>query len=318
MGTRTTGIGRVGDETASVRAPLSAEAARPRASVSWWGDVWRRFRRQKVSVAAAIVLACLVLLTVSAPVVAPHDPAKQFRRDGLSALGEPLPPNDRFLLGTDNLGRDLLSRLLWGGRVSLAIGISASAIVMAIALLLGGIAGFAGAKTDFLVMRFVDLMLSIPQLFVMLLLVVVLEPGIWVIVLVIAVFGWPYPARVFRSQILSLKEGEFVLAARCIGVPGSRILLRHLLPHLLPLVTVYLALSVPGAIFAEASLSFLGLGVPPPDPSWGSMIQDGMAYYRAAPWLVVFPGVAITLTVVSFNLTANGLREAMDPTRRGR
>ena len=271
-----------------------------------------------MSVAAAIVLACLVLSAVAAPVVAPHDPAKQFRRDGLSALGEPLPPNDRFLLGTDNLGRDQLSRLLWGGRVSLMIGISASAIVMAVALLLGGIAGFAGAKTDFLVMRFVDLVLSIPQLFVMLLLVVVLEPGIWVVVLVIAVFGWPYPARVFRSQILSLKEGEFVLAARCIGVPDSRIFLRHLLPHLLPLVTIYLALSVPGVIFAEASLSFLGLGVPPPDPSWGSMIQDGMAYYRAAPWLVVFPGVAITLTVVSFNLTANGLREAMDPTRRGR
>jgi peptide/nickel transport system permease protein len=318
MGSRTTGIGRVGDEAASVRAPLTAEAARPRARVSWWGDVWRRYRRQKVSVAAAIVLVGLVLLAVAAPVVAPHDPAKQFRRDGLSARGEPLAPNDRFLLGTDNLGRDVLSRLLWGGRVSLTIGISASAIVMAIALLLGGIAGFAGAKTDFLVMRFVDLILSIPQLFVMLLLVVVLEPGVWVVVLVIAVFGWPYPSRVFRAQILSLKEGEFVLAARCIGVPGSRIFLRHLLPHLLPLVTVYLALSVPGAIFAEASLSFLGLGVPPPDPSWGSMIQDGMAYYRAAPWLVVFPGVAITLTVVSFNLTANGFREAMDPTRRGR
>jgi peptide/nickel transport system permease protein len=236
----------------------------------------------------------------------------------MSARGEPLPPGERFWLGSDNLGRDLFSRLVWGGRVSLAIGISASAIVMAVALLLGGLAGFAGAKTDFLVMRFVDLMLSIPQLFVMLLLVVVLEPGAWVVVLVIAVFGWPYPARVFRSQILSLKEGEFVLAARCIGVPGARIFLRHLLPHLLPLVTVYLALSIPGAIFAEASLSFLGLGVPPPDPSWGSMIQDGMTYYRSAPWLVLFPGVAITLTVVSFNLTATGLREAMDPTRRGR
>jgi peptide/nickel transport system permease protein len=308
----------VGDDALPLQGTVTLKGGRQRARVTWWGDVWRRFRRQKVSVAAAIVLGCLVLSAIAAPVVAPHDPAKQFRRDGLSALGEPLPPNDRFLLGTDNLGRDVLSRLLWGGRVSLTIGITASAIVMGIALLLGGIAGFAGDKTDFFIMRFVDLMLSIPQLFIMLLLVVVLEPGIWVVVLVIAVFGWPYPARVFRSQILSLKEGEFVLAARCIGVPDSRIFLRHLLPHLLPLVTIYLALSVPGAIFAEASLSFLGLGVPPPDPSWGSMIQDGMAYYRAAPWLVVFPGIAITLTVVSFNLTANGLREAMDPTRRGR
>jgi peptide/nickel transport system permease protein len=318
MSTRTTGIGRLGDEPTSLRVPLATADIHRRAGASWWGDVWQRFRRQKVPLAAAIVLVCLALLAILAPAVAPHDPVHQFRRDGLSALGQPLPPNSRFLLGTDNLGRDLLSRLLWGGRISLTIGVTASAIVMAIALVLGGVAGMAGNTTDFLVMRFVDLMLSIPQFFVMLLLVVILQPGAWVVVLVISIFGWPYPARVFRSQILSLKEGEFVLAARCIGVPGYRIFLRHLLPHLLPLVTIYLALSVPGAIFAEASLSFLGLGVPPPNPSWGSMIQDGLPYYRSAPWLMLFPGCAITLAVVSFNLTASGLREAMDPTRRGR
>jgi ABC-type dipeptide/oligopeptide/nickel transport system permease subunit len=139
-----------------------------------------------------------------------------------------------------------------------------------------------------------------------------------VVVLVVSLFGWPYPSRVFRSQILSLKEADFVLAARSLGVPERRIFLRHVLPHLLPLVTIYAALSMPGVIFAEASLSFLGLGVPPPTPSWGSMIQDGLDYYRAAPWLVLFPGLAITLTVVSFNLVASGLREAMDPTQRGR
>ncbi|MEA2597029.1 MAG: peptide/nickel transport system permease protein, partial [Thermomicrobiales bacterium] len=157
MSTRSTGIGRVGDEPLLLQTPLAVEGVRERASVSWWGDVWQRFRRQKVPLAAAIVLVCLALLAISAPVVAPHDPAKQFRRDGLSALGEPLPPNARFRLGTDHLGRDLLSRLLWGGRISLTIGVSASAIVMAIALALGGLAGFAGAKTDFLIMRFVDL-----------------------------------------------------------------------------------------------------------------------------------------------------------------
>jgi len=167
-------------------------------------------------------------------------------------------------------------------------------------------------------MRLVDLMISVPQFFVMLLLVVVLQPGAWVVVLVVSLFGWPYPARVFRSQILSLKEADFVLAARSLGVPERRIFLRHVLPHLLPLVTVYFALSMPGVIFAEASLSFLGLGVPPPTPSWGAMIQDGLEYYRVAPWLVLFPGLAITLTVVSFNLVASGLREAMDPAQRGR
>jgi ABC-type dipeptide/oligopeptide/nickel transport system permease subunit len=297
---------------------LASEDERMRPQVSWWGDVRRRFRRQRLPLAAAVVLIILALLAVLAPMIAPHDPAQQFRREGLSALGEPLAPNARFWLGTDGLGRDLLSRLLWGGRISLAIGISATTIVMTTAILVGGTAGFVGAKTDFILMRLVDLMISIPQLFVMLLLVVVLQPGAWVVVLVVSLFGWPYPARVFRSQILSLKEVDFVLAARSLGVPERRIFLRHLLPHLLPLVTIYFALSMPVAIFAEASLSFLGLGVPPPTPSWGSMIQDGVQYYRAAPWLVLFPGLAITLTVVSFNLVATGLREAMDPTQRGR
>lgn len=297
---------------------LARAGPRARPAASWWSDVWRRFRRQKLPLAAAILLLVLVLLALLAPAIAPYDPTQQFRREGLTAVGEPLPPNSRFLLGTDGLGRDLLSRLLWGGRISLSIGISASAIVIATALVIGGLAGFVGGKVDFLLMRLVDLMISIPQLFVMLLLVVVLQPGAWVVVLVVSLFGWPYPSRVFRSQLLSLKEADFVLAARCLGVPEGRVFGRHLLPHLLPLVTVYFALSMPGAIFAEASLSFLGLGVPPPTPSWGAMIQEGVEYYRAAPWLVLFPGLAITLTVVSFNLVATGLREAMDPTQKGR
>jgi peptide/nickel transport system permease protein len=271
-----------------------------------------------VALVAAAVLLTMMLLALLAPIIAPYDPTQQFRREGLSAVGEPLPPNSMFWLGTDGLGRDVFSRLLWGARISLAIGIAATTIVMIAALAVGGTAGFAGAGLDFALMRFVDLMISIPQFFVMLLLVVILQPGAWVVVLVVSLFGWPYPARVFRSQILSIREADFVLAARSLGVPERRIFLRHVLPHLLPLVTIYFALSMPGVIFAEASLSFLGLGVPPPTPAWGSMIQDGMEYYRAAPWLVLFPGLAITLTVVSFNLVASGLREAMDPAQRGR
>ena len=311
-------IGQAVQPQAPPRAGLAQRNTQIRPAVSWWGDVWRRFRRQKLSLVAAIVLIAMAFLALTAPIIAPYDPTEQFRREGLTAVGEPLPPNARFWLGTDGLGRDLLSRLLWGGRISLAIGVSATAIVMATALVVGGAAGFAGAKTDFLLMRLVDLMISIPQLFVMLLLVVVLQPGAWVVVLVVSLFGWPYPSRVFRSQILSLKEADFVLAARSVGAPERRIFVRHVLPHLLPLVTVYFALSMPGVIFTEASLSFLGLGVPPPTPSWGSMIQDGLQYYRAAPWLVLYPGLAITLTVVSFNLVASGLREAMDPAQRGR
>ena len=231
-------------------------------------------------------------------------------------MGEPLAPNANFWLGTDGLGRDLLSRLLYGARVSLGIGLTASAIAVCIGLLVGGVAGFLGGNVDFFLMRFIDLIMSMPTFFIILLLVVMLSPGVWVVITVISLFSWTAPARVFRSQILAVKQRDFVLAAHCLGVRRRRIFVRHLLPHVLPLVIVYLALNVPNAIFAEASLSFLGLGVPQPTPSWGSMIQDGFAYYRAAPWIALFPGIAIALAVVSINLLGTGLREAIDPIRK--
>lgn len=285
-------------------------------SHSWWQDVWRRFAKQRAPLAAAIIFLLLVCLALLAPVIAPYDPVEQFRREGLSSLGEPLAPNVRFWLGTDGLGRDLFSRLLYGARVSLGIGLAASAIVVGIGLLIGGVAGFIGGKVDFFLMRLVDLVMSMPTFFIILLLVVMLRPGVWVVITVISLFSWTAPARVFRSQILAVKQRDFVLAAHCLGAQQRRIFLRHLLPHVLPLVIVYLALTVPNTIFAEASLSFLGLGVPQPTPSWGSMIQDGFAYYRAAPWIALFPGIAIALAVVSINLLGTGLREAMDPVRK--
>ena len=300
---------------ASARAP---ELTQIKSARSWWGDVLRSFWQQKLPLAAGILLLLLGLAFVCAPLVAPYDPIRQFRREGLSKLGQPLPPNAQFWLGTDGLGRDMLSRLIWGGRISLGIGFSASGLAVLIALLVGGLAGFLGGRADFLIMRFVDLMMSIPTFFLLILLVVVLKPSVWVVIVVIALVSWTYPARLFRSQILTTREQTYILAARCLGLPGNRIFLRHLLPHLLPLMIVFLALGIPTTIFAEASLSFLGLGVPPPAPSWGSMIQDGVAYYRAAPWVVLLPGLAIMITVVCFNLLGAGLRDAMDPTRRGR
>jgi peptide/nickel transport system permease protein len=292
------------------------KAATPRPPSSWWHDAWQRFLRQKLAVAAGLVFVLLMGVSVLAPLLAPDDPVEQFRHEGLTAQGEPLPPNARFWLGTDGLGRDLLSRLLYGGRVSLGIGIAASAIAVLIGMLVGGLAGFIGGKTDFVVMRFVDLVMSMPTFFLTLLLVVMLSPGVWVVITVIAVFSWTGPARVFRSQVLTVKQRDFMLAAHCLGAPQRRIFSRHLLPHVLPLMAVYLALILPNAIFAEASLSFLGLGVPAPTPSWGSMIQEGFAYYRAAPWVAFFPGAVIALAVVSINLLGNGLREAMDPVRK--
>lgn len=295
-----------------------AETLESTAPTSWWGDVWRRFRRQKLSLVAGVVLLVVVLSAALAPVLSPYDPARQFRREGLSDLGQPLPPTSQFWLGTDSLGRDLLSRLLHGGRVSLAVGFSASSVAVSIALLVGGLAGFSGGRLDFVIMRVVDFMMSIPTFFLMLLLVVLLRPGIWVIIVVISAFAWTYPSRIFRGQVLSVKQRDFIEAAHAIGARRGRIFFRHILPHLLPLVVVYVTLGIPGTIFAEVGLSFVGLGVPPPTPSWGSMINDGMGFYRVAPWIALYPGIAIMLTVVSFNLVGNGLREAMDPTRRGR
>jgi peptide/nickel transport system permease protein len=271
-----------------------------------------------MAVGGAVLLLLLVFMSLLAPFIAPYDPIQQFRREGLSDLGEPLPPNSQFWLGTDGLGRDILSRIIWGGRISLGIGLTASLIAVIIALLLGGGAGFMGGKVDFFISRFIELVMSVPTFFIMLLLVVMLSPGPWVVITVISLFSWTYPARIFRSQTLSVTQQEFVLAANCVGITNFRIFVRHILPHILPLVIVYMALIIPTTIFAEASLSFLGLGVPPPAPSWGSMIQDGMAYYRAAPWVALYPGLTIMITVISFNLVGTGLREAMDPTRRGK
>jgi peptide/nickel transport system permease protein len=302
-------------QQAGLRAQLGAKQP-DHAATSWAQDVWRRFRQQRLALAAGIVFLALVLVALLAPLIAPYDPIEQFRQAGLTPQGQPLPPNSQFWLGTDGLGRDLFSRLLYGGRISLGIGMTASAIAVLIGLLIGGFAGFLGGKVDFFVMRFVDLIMSMPTFFLTLLLVVMLSPGVWVVILVISLFSWTGPARVFRSQVLAVKRRDFVQAAHCLGTPQGRIFFRHLAPHVLPLLAVYLALGIPNAIFAEASLSFLGLGVPAPTPSWGSMIQDGFAYYRAAPWVAFLPGAAIALAVVSINLLGNGLREAMDPVRK--
>jgi peptide/nickel transport system permease protein len=295
-----------------------ADVLEGRPITSWWADVWQRFQRDRTALVAAAVLLIIIAASAGAPVFARYDPAQQFRKEGLSARGEPQPPSAKFWLGTDNLGRDLYSRLLYGGRVSLFVGITASTISVLLALLIGGISGYVGGKLDFGIMRFVDFMMGVPTFFLMLLLILIFSPGVWVIIFVISVFSWTYPARIFRGQVLSIKQQDFIEAAVSIGVPGRRIFFRHILPHVIPLVIVYIALNIPGTIFAEIGLSFIGLGVQPPTASWGSMQQSGFGLYRVAPWVTLFPGLAIMITVIALNLVGTGLREAMDPTRRGR
>jgi len=286
--------------------------------VSYWQDVWRRFRRQKAALVALGFMLLIIATCLAAPWTAPHSYDEQFRDIGLTAGGKPVAPNAKFILGTDALGRDLFSRVLWGGRISLAVGFSASLIASLVGLVVGGLSGFAGGATDFGLMRLVDLVQSVPQFLLMLMLVVVFKPGIGVVVFVISLFAWTTPSRVFRSQVVSIKQQDYILAARAVGVPTWRIFLLHVLPHLLPLLIVYITLSIPTTIFAETGLSFIGLGVPPPRPSWGSIMQGGIAFYRVAPWISMSPGIAIMVTIISLRLVGDTLREVLDPTRRGK
>jgi peptide/nickel transport system permease protein len=227
-----------------------------------------------------------------------------------------LPPGPAHLFGTDQLGRDVLSRMLFGSRISMAVGFVSVGISVLIGCLIGTTAGYYGGRTDELLMRFVDLMLNFPRLFLLLTLIALLRPSIWVIMSVIGLTGWMGLARLVRGEILSLKEREFVQSARALGAPDRRIMFRHVLPNALVPVLVSATLGVAGAILAESGLSFLGLGVQPPTPSWGNILIDGKANIEIAWWLSVFPGLAILVTVLSYNLLGEGLRDALDPRLR--
>ncbi len=300
----------------AMAAPLASALGEreARSSRAWWVESLVRFAHQKVAMAAAGVLVVLVLVALFAPAIAPHDPAEQFRRDGLNDFGLPVGPSAKFWLGTDGLGRDMLSRLVFGARISLGIGLVASLLSVLIGVLVGGSAAMAGGAVDSVLMRFVDLVMSLPSLLVILLFVAIVGPSVWITITVIVLLGWTYPSRVFRAEILSVRERDFVGAARAVGAGPGRIFFNHILPQVLPLLIVYVSLGVPGAIFAEATLGFLGLGVPPPAPAWGGMIQTGTSYSRASPAQVLLPGAAIVATVICFNLVGNALRDSLDPT----
>jgi peptide/nickel transport system permease protein len=218
-----------------------------------------------------------------------------------------------FLLGTDNIGRDLLSRLIFGARISLTIGIVANGLAMLIGMAVGLTAGYFGGVVDTVLMRFTDVLMSLPPLLFALALIAVFKPGIGVVIGVIAVIYWTYLARIVHGRVLSVKEQDFVDAARCLGATDARILLRYVLPQLIGIAVVYASLGAATTILTEATLSYLGIGVQPPTASWGTMIQEGQQYYRTAPWLILFPGLMILLVVLGFNLLGDGLRDALDP-----
>jgi peptide/nickel transport system permease protein len=266
-----------------------------------------RFGRHRLAAAGAGLVALLVGVAVLAPALAPFDPDEQDLQSRLRV------PTREHRLGTDGHGRDVLSRLLLGTRVSLSAGVAAALIAVGLGLLVGAAAGYFGGPVDLVLMRFTDVFMTIPVLFLILIVVAAYGPSLLNTILVLGAVYWPGVARLVRSQVLSLRARDFVLAARALGAPDARVILRHLLPNAAGIITVQVTLAVATAILAESALSFLGLGVPPPTPSWGNMLTEGRLHLTSAWWIATFPGLAIFLSVLAFNLTGDGLRDALDP-----
>ncbi len=283
---------------------------------SLWSDAWRRLCQDRAAIAGAVICLFLVFIAVAAPLLAPHDPNHGYYDIGLSELGQPLPSSHDFVLGTDANGRDVLSRLIWGARVSLLVGVVGNGLAVVIALFMGATAAFLGGKVEMVMMRFTDVMMAFPTLLLAIALAAVLRPGIDILIIVIAVVYWVYLARIIHGRVLSLKEMDFVLAARAVGCSQPRILARHILPHLVSEAVVYATLGVASTVLTEAELSYLGLGIRLPTASWGGMISEGQAFFRSAPWLILWPGLMLMLTVLGFNLMGDGLRDALDPQQR--
>jgi peptide/nickel transport system permease protein len=273
-------------------------------------------RRDPVALIAVLAVIALALIAVFAPLLAPRDPLTAYS-NGLSANGAPVSPGGSFLLGTDPNGRDVLSRMIFGARVSLLVGVVATGLASVIGVLVGGIAGYAGGLIDTVLMRVTDVVMSFPILLFCVALIAITGPSTRNVMLVIALVYWTYLARIVRGLVLSLKEREFVTAARTLGTGHAAILRRHILPHLVPAIIVYSTLGVASSILIEASLSYLGIGVPLPQASWGQMISQGQEYFQTAPWLLIAPGVGLIVTVLAFNLAGDWLTDLLDPETAG-
>lgn len=267
----------------------------------------RRFMRHRLAVASLVVILLMVFVAILAPLIAPHKPMAQ---DLLDTLGSPSPSHP---LGTDDLGRDILSRLIYGARITLGIGFGAAVVVMLLGILVGATAGYVGGWVDNALMRFVDLVLSFPSLFLLLILAAYTGVGLVTIILFIGFFGWMYLARLIRSAFLVLREMQYIEAARAIGVSGGRIMWRHMLPNAVAVIIVNVTFAIAGAMYIEAALDFLGFGLPPEVPTWGNMLAGSQSYIAVNPLLTVAPGVLLTLAILAVNFVGDGLRDAFDP-----
>jgi peptide/nickel transport system permease protein len=270
-------------------------------------EFWARFRRNRLAISGLLLVAGMFVVALAAPLLAPYDPGQINLKEIL------MPPSPAHILGTDTLGRDVLSRVIYGSRISLLVGFVAVGIATLIGMLVGSLAGYYGRWVDQVLMRLVDVMLCFPTFFLILAVIAFLGPNIWNIMVVIGLTSWMGVARLVRAEFLSLREREFVVAAQSLGASDVRIICRHLLPNALTPVMVSATLGVAGAILVESTLSFLGLGVQPPTPSWGNILTEGQANIEIAWWLSFFPGLAILVTVMSYKVLGEGIREALDP-----
>ncbi|HEY4551659.1 MAG TPA: oligopeptide ABC transporter permease [Bacillaceae bacterium] len=269
----------------------------------------RKFMKNKLAVIGAIVLLVIIMLALLAPWIAPYDPGKTSMADKLTA------PGKEYWLGTDRFGRDILSRLLYGGRISLMVGFASVAGALVIGTTIGALAGYYGGIIDAILMRFVDIVISIPTLFLLITIVTIFEPSIDKLIIIFAVTSWTGTARLVRGEFLTLRTREFVLASRTIGTRPTKIIFSHILPNAMGPIIVAATLLIGGVILSEAALSYLGLGIQPPTPSWGNMLQDAQNFtvLIKAPWYPTFPGLLILITVLCFNFVGDGLRDALDP-----
>jgi oligopeptide transport system permease protein len=299
----------VSTTTAAPGRPAAAREVHvpPRTSRGLWRDAWRRLLRNKLAVAGMIFIAFMVVVAILADVISPYDPNQLFPGTSYAR------PNAVHWLGTDDVGRDVLSRLIHGARVSLSVAIFVQLLILSIGTLVGGLAGYFGGRIDNWLMRFTDVFYAFPDLLFVIIITAALGASLTNIFLAIGLVNWTDLARLVRGQLLTLRERDFVNAARSLGAPAPRIILHHLLPNAAGPIIVRLTYGVPQAIFTEAVLSFIGLGIRPPQASWGQMIERGNQAIFSAPHMVIFPAIAIALTMLAFNFLGDGLRDALDP-----
>ncbi|MDQ1705258.1 MAG: peptide/nickel transport system permease protein [Frankiaceae bacterium] len=312
----------VGDIVSATHVPdegplaVGPEAARKIEGRSPWQLAFERLRRDRAAAISLVIIILIILMAVIAPVFAHltgHGVFEQFRDTGLSVDGLPRSPRSAFLFGTDDQGRDVLVRVAYGARVSLIVGVLATALTVSIGTVIGLAAGYLGKLVDTVLARLIDVMLSLPFLLFAISLASVFQPSLTIVIVVLGIFSWSSVARIVRGQVLSIREREYVEAARAMGAGPWRIMFIDILPNVLAPIIVYTTLLIPVSIVGEATLSYLGVGVQPPTADWGQMIAEAATYYSVAPWFLIFPSLALLITTLAFNIFGDGVRDAFDP-----